>query len=451
VGEAKRQRYEAWLSAVRIAGSKALQFPAEQQNDRGAPHNGPQTYGQTPEARARLSDETTYVTTAFTALHFLDFDPQRDQEIEDRFGPAVRERMCRDRSLLIRRVFGTYPWQLEPNERRVLNLYTLYDTWLAEGRVFLLPLYLVWMGAASLVRLARFVVRAVREIRRPELRVDRTAEVDADFATAVRKLRRMRGPVVEACLRLRTMLDPEYSGVPLPGGERTGLEGADVQSDLKFLDAEPWLVERVEHERRRAEADMRRLGRLIEGGLIERIAARLRLDPAALATPQHRRAAAVAYLADFRGVRRRLSALEIIEEVFRGESPEQPPPPALRPRPGLRRLFHRYWLARDNSAYLDCRFCWQCVVHNIWGVADALCAWHRFGDKAAAEGEQILAEVLRHPGRITEQLVTLRTVQTLSILDVLNYRQHILQLGDYASAGDVPSELLNWETFGSPA
>jgi hypothetical protein len=432
VSPAERKRYQAWL-AVRT------------------------TSGVPDEQAQPATDETTYVTTAFTALHILDFDAERDREVQQRFGDEVLARLRRDRSLLIRRIFGTYPWQLQPKEQRVLNLYTLYEKWLAGGRALLLPLFLVWEGVRSLGRLAGWICRAVREIRRPDLRIDRTGQVQADFATAVRKIDRMRGPVVYATLQLRSVLDCQYLGVPLPGRQSTGLEGADVESDLQFLDAEPWWTEYIAESRRRAEADMRRLGVLIDQGLLERIAGNLRLPADALASEAHRRAAAAVYLADYRGVRRLLSAAEILDEVFRTSLVEQPLPPPPCFSLALRRAFNRYWrqqgqtlapagAERQTDAAQKRRACWWAVVHNVWGAADALRAWDRYGDGCRREGEQIMAELLRHPGRIEEQLVTLRTVQTLAILDVLNYREHIYHLGQYARHGE-PDERLRWDTL----
>ncbi len=81
---------------------------------------------------------------------------------------------------------------------------------------------------------------------------------------------------------------------------------------------------------------------------------------------------------------------------------------------------------------------WRATVHNVHGVADALRTWSAHGDDARETGEQILTDLLRHPERVTEQLVTLRAVQTLSLIDMLNYRTHIYRLGEYGSSGDAP-------------
>jgi hypothetical protein len=214
---------------------------------------------------------------------------------------------------------------------------------------------------------------------------------------------------------------------------------------LEFLDAEPWLVEYIERQRQRAAADMRRLGRLIDEGLLARVAANLKLPEAALATPAHIRAAAVAYLADFRGVRRLLSASEIIDEVYQRAALESPQSPTAGSKAALGRLFRRYWKQHARPEYHRAA-CWWATLQNFWGVVDALRVWHCRGVQARADGEKILTEILRHPGRITEQLVTMRTVQTLAILDILNYRQHIYELGEYARYGDPHDALIRWHT-----
>lgn len=62
--------------------------------------------------------------------------------------------------------------------------------------------------------------------------------------------------------------------------------------------------------------------------------------------------------------------------------------------------------------------------------------------RARVEGEAIFADLLRHPRRISEALVTLRAVQTLSLIDLLNYREQVYRLGRYADSGDEPAGAL---------
>jgi len=404
--EEERLAYEAWLASGRVAD-----VPGER---------------------------VVYTTTYFTALHFLDADPERDRLVEERFGARLRERLQLDRRLLARRIFGTYPLHRREREGRVLNLARLHEGWLAGGRALLIPLRVVARSLAYSWRFFRWMRSCLREIRHPAYTVDREAAQGADFATALRKIQRMRGPAAEEAMRLRALLDPEYLGARVPGTRRSGLEGALLADHLRFLRARPRFAARMEAERRRAARDMERLGRMLDGGLRDRLVAGLGLPPGAELGPERLRAVAASYLSDFDGVRRLLSAAEILAETFARAAHREPLPPRLLPRPRLRRAFTRWWRAhgdtRDRAAR---RAAWSAAVANIDGAGDALRIWE--GDPAAArrKGEALLVELLRHPERITDPLVTLRIVQTESLIDLLNYRTHIHGLGAYeAPPGD---------------
>ncbi len=223
---------------------------------------------------------TDYFTMAFTALHFLDDDERRDREVELRFGTPVAEKLRRDRRRLFRRVFGTYPLHTRPHGQRVVNLYRIYEEYFAGGRALLLPLRGIWAGLRWIGRIIGWVAGAVQEIKDPRRDTDPQRAAEADFETAVRKIDRMRGPVLRASLWLRARMDCEYLGLRLPGAGDAGRAEASVQRDLHFLQASPHLRRRVEDEHDLAQADMRRLGELIDGGLLDRAADLLDLlDP----------------------------------------------------------------------------------------------------------------------------------------------------------------------------
>ena len=91
------------------------------------------------------------------------------------------------------------------------------------------------------------------------------------------------------------------------------------------------------------------------------------------------------------------------------------------------------------------RAAWAALVANIDGARAAfdVARIPEEERRAAREAtESRLADALRHPARITEQLVTLRAIQTLSLVDVRDYRQHVWKLGDYAAEGDAGEVLL---------
>ncbi|MHC4953023.1 MAG: hypothetical protein ACYTGZ_03975 [Planctomycetota bacterium] len=380
------------------------------------------------------TDQVMYVTTHFTALHFLDDDPARDREIGVRFGEDVRERMQRDRKNLFRRVFGTYPLHSRPRDERVVNLYAIYQSWFAGGATLLVPLRLAGRALRFFGRSFGWLIWCVREIRHPSFEVDQEAVKGADFDTAMRKIWRMRGPVAEAIIKKRTAFDPEYLGLTLPGTEESGLESADAWSDLKFLRCDADMMAQVENAQRRASADLVRLGRLLRDGL----EARIRDAIGQGFTRERLRSAAIAYVSDMRGVRSHLSARDLLIEVYDRAARYQ----VLRwqwwPRPGLYRKFLRYWRAHGTGPRLAQRAAWRATKHNHDGVRDALIAWDEYGDGAASVGEQALVDLVRHPERITDMLVTLRAVQTLSLIDIVNYRDHVYRLGRYEDDADPP-------------
>ncbi|MEM8885193.1 MAG: ion transporter [Planctomycetota bacterium] len=378
------------------------------------------------------NDQVLYVTTHFTALHFLDDDPDRDREIGVRFGEPVLERMRRDRRNLFRRVFGTYPLHTRPREQRVINLYGIYQSWFAGGRSLVLPFRMAGMAIGFFARLFRWLAWCIREVRHPSFAVDEEAVRGADYETATRKVWRMRGPVAEAILRKRARFDPEYLGLFLPGHEESGLERAQAEHDLDFLRSSPVFRASIEEERMRAAEDLVRLGRLLRDGL----RARLEGTFGKPLSREHERAIAVAYVSDMGGARSHLSAKEILEQVYERSARHQALPWQLWPRPMLWWKFRTYWSKHGEGDFAAQRAAWRATKHDVRGVQAALQAWTEFGAGATSVGEEHLAELVRHPERVTDQLVTLRAVQTLSLIDVLNYRGHVYRMGRYEEDGD---------------
>jgi hypothetical protein len=387
------------------------------------------------------------LTTAFTALHFLDDGAERDAAIGARFGPEVLELMRQDRRALIRRVFGTFPLHLRPTEQRVLNPRDVYRRWIEGGRVVFLPLRLIWLGLRRAGGAVGFVGRALRSIRDPSLAYAGDQRAQSDFTTASRKIDRMRGPAAMACTWQRILADVEYLGLALPGGAEA--PGSDtppaevpvaetpVERDLAFLNAPPATRERAARETARAARDMRRLEVELEGGLWERVSTRAGVELPR--TGARLRALVVAYRADYHGLRTHLACHEVIGEVLGAAALEPALAPRVLPRWKLRRAFLAWWEQHGQTERLARLRAWRAVEHDVDGVARALLAWHGLGrDGAQREGEAALAEVLRHPGQITEQIVTLRAVQTLALIDLRNYREHIWRLGGFEADGDSP-------------
>ena len=99
--------------------------------------------GQRPEAGAFLE------TVEFTAVDFLADDRERDAEIHTRFGPQVALLVRRDRQQNVRRAFRSFPLHELPLAARTINPFSLYENYLAGGRLILVPLGLAcaaWDG-----------------------------------------------------------------------------------------------------------------------------------------------------------------------------------------------------------------------------------------------------------------------------------------------------------------
>ncbi|MDJ0973394.1 MAG: ion transporter [Planctomycetota bacterium] len=420
VTDAERARYDRWIASGSI-------LPGDV---------------ETKDLPARNLE---YVTTAFTALHFLDDDPQRDREIAERFGMPVLTNLRSDRRLLFRRVFGTYPLHTRPKDQRVLNLYRVYESWLAGGRAFLVPFRMIGRTVRYIGSVVRWLIQSIKEIRRPKARHDVDLAAQADFATAVRKISRMRGPLVWACLWLRARFDSEYLGVRIPGGATWDGDDLGVWNDLRFLGAGPTLVRQIADERERAEWDVRRVAGLLKEGLLDDVAKHIGVDASRFGH-EHVRAAVAVYRADMNGVRQLLSCEDILRET-RIEAQQRPMHPlSLLPRPFLWLRFYRWWRQHGKGGKRERRATWRAIRRDQNESRQALDLWAKVGPEAArAEGTRVLADLLRHAGRLTEQLVTLRAVQTMSLIDLLNYREHVYRLGNYEASGDEPGEWLTFE------
>ncbi|MFI5459801.1 MAG: hypothetical protein ACHRXM_30635 [Isosphaerales bacterium] len=175
-------------------------------------------------------------TVEFTAVDFLADDAERDAEIHARFGPQVAELVRRDRQQNVRRAFRSFPLHELPLAARTINPFSVYETYLAGGRVVLLPLSLArGLGRAILLGL-RSIFRVVHQILHPQ--VDQQSDVPSDtYWAALRKIHRMRKPVFMGSLWLRARFDVEYLGLPLPTAP-PGLAGqALMETDLDYIGA----------------------------------------------------------------------------------------------------------------------------------------------------------------------------------------------------------------------
>jgi hypothetical protein len=231
-GRLKIDPAEVWLpepmTARATGGDPSGQGTKAQ--ERGAAHSSGRDPAPRREAGAFLE------TVEFTAIDFLADDPERDAEIHNRFGPQVAELVRRDRQQNVRRAFRSFPLHELPLAVRTLNPFSLYENYLAGGRLILLPFQVarglgraIWFSFGS-------IFRVVHQILDPE--VDRQQLVPPDtYWAALRKIHRMRKPVFMGSLWLRARFDVEYLGLPLPTAPAGIAAHSLMEADLDYIGA----------------------------------------------------------------------------------------------------------------------------------------------------------------------------------------------------------------------
>ncbi|MDP7033551.1 MAG: ion transporter [Planctomycetota bacterium] len=374
------------------------------------------------------------MTTDFSALDFLWPNPGRESAIERRFGPEVLEILRADRRHLIREVFGTYPLQRWDSERRTINLMSLYERWIGGGRFFWLPFALLWKGVLLSGQGLKKVKQIVHQLLYPE---SGAAQVRgwATYEVACRILRRMRGPVYLECLHLRSEFDVEYLGLYLPGCRGEG-GGVAVAEDLEFIQAVPSVRESIEKLRGVRREQLARFGKLLED----------REEPA-FSSREGLRAIVCAYLIDYQEVETLLSGMERIESSWRKAIRQRS-----RSQNGRKENVRTPWLARygkskswdefcavwekSSLSSLGDRekgFCYRATVEDVEGLRNRVKVWAKVSDpvEASRRGWKILEEQEQCSRIWSEQLVSLRMVQSLSVLDLMGYQRVVEVLGGF--------------------
>jgi hypothetical protein len=232
-GRLKVEPDDIWLPDVPTAGPNGQDVgPATAQETAPVPKDRTVPLRPSPRREAGLFLETV----EFTAVDFLADEPDRDAEIHARFGPQVAELVRRDRQQNVRRAFRSFPLHELPLASRTINPYASYEAHLAGGRIVLLPFTVAralgWGGVLAI----RGIYRVVREILHPH--VDRQQIVPSDtYWAALRKIHRMRKPVFMGSLWLRARFDVEYLGIPLPTAPASIAAPPLMETDLDYIGA----------------------------------------------------------------------------------------------------------------------------------------------------------------------------------------------------------------------
>ncbi|WP_337174610.1 hypothetical protein [Paludisphaera sp.] len=265
---ARRRAFQEWLGKRLRIPPDEVRLPAPSVRE---PLEVREPPPPTNRGSLRYEAAASLQTVEFTAIDFLADDPAREAEIRERFGPQVASLVRKDRQQNVRRAFRSFPLEELPPAQRTINPYAFYEARLSGGRIALFPLVVAGAFLRSALTAVRGVYKGVHEILNP--RVERDRDVPADsYAAARRKIHRMRKPVFMGSLWLRARLDVEYLGLQLPTAPPTlGLDST-LEADLDFIGAsrrDRIAAERIRRDQQRRLAWtarwLRRLGWTAEG------------------------------------------------------------------------------------------------------------------------------------------------------------------------------------------
>lgn len=421
--------------------------------------------------RRREADEFLE-TVEFTAIDFLADDPERDAEIRARFGPQVLQLLAKDRRQNVRRAFRSFPLQELPLAQRTINPLLFYERHLSGGRIVFFPIVVGFALARGAISAVRAVYQGVHQLLNPRVARDRDVPADA-YAAALRKVHRMRKPVFMGSLWLRARLDVEYLGLLLPTATAETAIDPLMEADLDFIGAsrrDRNLAEAIRRSRQRrlewVDRWLRRFGWTFDElpdylarhmpHLANRGGEALRALVAALVL-DHDDAATLALS---------IEALTMMME--HAADPEADPkalPPGLpdpvtdlrtlwRPVPGrFKRRRALFDLPCHNHYDPAARKRIIAYLRRHKATADG---WVRVvvGQGGAAPWAEVrarLRDVLLKTDLWSDQILVLRAVQTLTMLDVHHNGELVWRLGGYTRPQSANGEAWSDFEFADPA
>ncbi len=403
--------------------------------------------------------EVPFRTTTFTALHFLSNQNEQDEIIKDIFGEDVMSLMQQEREHLIRDLFGFFPFHTLPKEQRTVNFYQLYQSYASSGKIFLLPITLLWSFVKFTVWGVQRVLKLVRDVLQPPSHSEQTHPGRTHFGVAIRKINRMRKPVYIECMRLRALFDVEYLGLFLPGHQGSGIEGYGFSQDLDYIGAIKRERRMFEVLRETREKQLEDLHLLLEhvGLSGEQLHGYLHNVAPGLVAKRGEviRAITACDISDYKKIRSLHLSFEALEDfVDEVLSAEVAPKTQLLRR--VRSQWKRFWgrlfspirdkeyqrfeltcrrLATRPLSEEELRVLWRVYLarrDDLYEIFKSFAASCGEEDKHPNERiSGIFDEVIREHSIWTEEMLSIRTLQTLTQLDIRLYRELVYQLGNY--------------------
>ncbi|MHC5062641.1 MAG: hypothetical protein ACYTG5_01550 [Planctomycetota bacterium] len=423
-GSSERDAFAGWLRERRRQGTGRL--------------GGMQAPGAGP----------LYTTTEFNALDFLTADQEREEHVARIFGRSVLRLVKQDRQRMIREIFGTKPLHELPASKRTVNVYTFYQSRLSSGRAVLMPLYAVMNFFKGIGAMIGKTVTIAREILDPERAALSAQRGRASFAVALRKIHRMKAPTLMEAIRLRVAFDPAYCGAPPGWSNKLPMDAVpEFEKDMDFL----MLRQRDRQELRELATENR--SRVEElHGMIHRHPEIATADDDASLRRRGERAVTIAYVIDRHNLRHLFRA----ERWFEATLPEMESFELSLPGCFMRRSFlafcrgftrhpvDRWLLAHQAERKISRRGrgnlkrAWHL---DLYDVKATIRAWSQLdsGKRPSEEAVKRARQIYLTRDDISRELAALRTVQSLSVLDVRNYRRLVFELGAYAEDGEDPA------------
>ncbi len=446
-----RDRYRRWLAERLNRPITSVHLP-EPVGD----------FGQQPSPVAADQERDLFETVEFTTMDFLTYGSDREQEIQRRFGPELARLIKIDRRRAIRQAFRSFPLHRFPEAYRTVNPLTLYLDYAAGGRLLILPIRLAWWGIRGIGLVGRQIARTVADILKPRINADAAVDTDT-FAIALRKIHRMRKPGVLASIWMRARFDAEYLGIAVPGVPITVGLPTLFDDDLNFIGStrrERLAAERlVIDQRRQVELMLPTLARL--GSPVNNLTHFLQANYPYLASrsAEVMRAITTAWMVNENNIRDLAISIDALRRVIAAARKNVNSPLVMPSDLPSFRLAGRSWrmggwwfgtrkaieevigrlrlspmsdTTRSHVVHQLIRH-WA-TVHDWVGTINKL---PRDADPAEVLQAR-LREVILRTDLWSDQLVVLRTLQTLSLLDVYHYCRVVWNLGGYGERDQVP-------------
>jgi hypothetical protein len=414
-----------------------------------------------PDRSTRAEAAAFLETVEFTAVDFLADDPEREEQIRARFGAQVAELVRIDRQQNVRRAFRSFPLHELPLAARTINPFMLYETHLAGGRIVFLPLIvLAGLGRALWIGI-RSIYRVVHEILHPQ--VDRQLLVPPDtYWAALRKIHRMRKPVFMGSLWLRARFDVEYLGIALPTAPPGIASQSLMEHDLDYIGAtrrDRIIAEQVRRQHQRRLEWVKRW--LVQfGWTFDELPSYLVKEVPFLANRggEALRALVAACVLDHDDIATLALSIEGLKSVLahavdptqdRGKLPGGIPDPVV----NLRTLWHPVHKCKrpiNDLFELPCFPAYNAVerrnaVRCLHAHRRVVRGWIKvvLGQGAADPWATVKArmrDVMLRTDLWSDQILVLRAVQTLTMLDLQHNSELVWNLGGYVRPGSAAAE-----------